>query len=485
MWTANLLAQQAPPPSSPRACSPVSTAVAIFAANTPLPAVSGALPGGALDVGGDDTFAGLVHAETAEAPTQSASGFLKAPPQIAVPDKDAQTVVVSLVIDAPVAQVKGVVEAVIVAEGAADTEKGVSDAEAAPVDPAPEAAIADPAWQPLPTPTPAPTPVATVPQPASFTAGPPTSEASAPPVPSSAATDPAVAGEAPAAPAATGAAAAQPTVIDASMQRGGATAQAQAKSTPEEAEAPLAPALKAEAREGRQASENSTPTGAANPASNEASAPAAPASPTQAKEAATDASTTKASAADQTSLDAPADAASSPKTDSQTAATPAAAREAAQPQTTQAALTSNLSRATVETTAQMSAQILRRLEGRSTHFDMVLTPEALGRVEVSVDIDADGQLAARLAFDNPAAALDLRGRADELRRQLEDAGFRLTDDSLSFTDRDSSRSGDQRQDGAARRFASAARVANEADQIVPAPRWMSMNLTPDRVDVRV
>ncbi|KQS56561.1 flagellar hook length determination protein [Brevundimonas sp. Leaf363] len=116
---------------------------------------------------------------------------------------------------------------------------------------------------------------------------------------------------------------------------------------------------------------------------------------------------------------------------------------------------------------------------------MVLTPDALGRVEVSVDIDSDGQLAARLAFDNPAAATEMRGRADELRRQLEDAGFRVSDDSLNFTDRDSGRSGDQRQDGAARRFASAARVGADADAVASPVRWMSMNLTPDRVDVRV
>ena len=86
---------------------------------------------------------------------------------------------------------------------------------------------------------------------------------------------------------------------------------------------------------------------------------------------------------------------------------------------------STLSHATVETTAHLAAQIARRLDGRSTRFDMVLTPEDLGRVDVSLEIGKDGQLSARLAFDNPAAAADLRGRADELRRQLR--GRRLPD----------------------------------------------------------
>ncbi|PJW28067.1 hypothetical protein CWM41_28915, partial [Escherichia coli] len=63
---------------------------------------------------------------------------------------------------------------------------------------------------------------------------------------------------------------------------------------------------------------------------------------------------------------------------------------------------------------------------------MALLPEELGRVDIKLDIDSDGRLAARLAFDNPAAATDLRGRVDELRRQLEDARFHLADDAFGL-----------------------------------------------------
>ncbi|WP_198519937.1 flagellar hook-length control protein FliK, partial [Escherichia coli] len=76
--------------------------------------------------------------------------------------------------------------------------------------------------------------------------------------------------------------------------------------------------------------------------------------------------------------------------------------------------------------------ISNRLEGRSTRFEMALLPEELGRVDIKLDIDSDGRLAARLAFDNPAAATDLRGRVDELRRQLEDARFHLADDAFGL-----------------------------------------------------
>lgn len=150
---------------------------------------------------------------------------------------------------------------------------------------------------------------------------------------------------------------------------------------------------------------------------------------------------------------------------------------------------SQLSRATIETTAHLAATIARKLEGRSTRFDMVLTPEDLGRVDVSLEIDSDGQLAARLAFDNPAAAADLRSRADELRRQLQDAGFQVTSDSLDFSQRDPSSGGGafDRQQQRNALFAGGSRLAAQADLAAAPPvgAWANHSLTPDRVDVRV
>ncbi|MFN3537110.1 MAG: flagellar hook-length control protein FliK, partial [Brevundimonas sp.] len=147
-------------------------------------------------------------------------------------------------------------------------------------------------------------------------------------------------------------------------------------------------------------------------------------------------------------------------------------------------LPSTLSRAGVETTAMLSAQIVRRLEARSTRFDMVLTPEHLGRVDVRMEVDSDGQLTARLAFDNPAAAAELRGRADELRRQLEASGFQMSDNSLEFAERDGGRR-DQPFDQRGRAFAGAGRLADTADTISAPPRWTALSLTPEGVDMKV
>ncbi|QTC93301.1 flagellar hook-length control protein FliK [Brevundimonas goettingensis] len=120
---------------------------------------------------------------------------------------------------------------------------------------------------------------------------------------------------------------------------------------------------------------------------------------------------------------------------------------------------------------------------------MGLTPEGLGKVNVSMDIDASGRLTAQLAFDNPLAAADLRARADELRSQLQDAGFTLADDALSFTQQDASssngndRGSEQRQ---GRAFASASRISDQADALPPVPAaWVSLSLTPRGVDMKV
>lgn len=166
----------------------------------------------------------------------------------------------------------------------------------------------------------------------------------------------------------------------------------------------------------------------------------------------------------------------------QTSAAPAihTAREAASP---------TISRAAVEATAQIAAQIQRKLEGRNTRFEMALTPDELGRVDVKLDIDSEGRLSARLAFDNPAAAADLRGKTDELRRQLEQAGFHVADDAFEFTDRDSGSSafdrGQDARDGQGRAFARANRLTLETDAVALAPRWTNLSLAPAGVDLKV
>lgn len=83
-------------------------------------------------------------------------------------------------------------------------------------------------------------------------------------------------------------------------------------------------------------------------------------------------------------------------------------------------------RGSPETVAALSAQIIKKLEGRSTRFDVELNPADLGRVDVRIEIGAHGRMTATMSFENPQAAAELRSRADELQKSLEQAGFDLS-----------------------------------------------------------
>lgn len=258
---------------------------------------------------------------------------------------------------------------------------------------------------------------------------------------------------------------------------------AQLKGKPAPADAPPLRALAertsrpldaaAPALDGQSRAESQRPEGAAAPQA--AGAPVVPAAAanSQAKSARAEASTASPTAA-------AADASAAPLSEPQAADIKIVAQDAVRD------AAAGLSRVAVEATAQIAAQILRKLEGRSTRFEMALLPEELGRVDVKLDIDSEGRLHARLAFDNPAAALDLRGRVDDLRRQLEQHGFELAADAFEFAERDPGSHAFDRGDehpGRGRAFAAAARL--EADAEVAAVSRYNVSLSPSGVDVRV
>lgn len=83
-------------------------------------------------------------------------------------------------------------------------------------------------------------------------------------------------------------------------------------------------------------------------------------------------------------------------------------------------------RGSPETVAALAAQIVKKLEGRSTRFDVELNPADLGRVDVRIEIGAHGRMTATMSFENPQAAAELRSRADELQKSLEQAGFDIS-----------------------------------------------------------
>ena len=127
-----------------------------------------------------------------------------------------------------------------------------------------------------------------------------------------------------------------------------------------------------------------------------------------------------------------------------------------------------------EAVAYLSAQLIKRMEGAASRFEMQLHPADLGRVDVRLHITQDGRLNAQLAFDNPLAATDFRAQADTLRRSLEQAGFTLSDGSLSFTDRGAQGHSDHGGSGrgSARIPTLATSPAGDTDPVAPTVRAM-------------
>lgn len=232
-----------------------------------------------------------------------------------------------------------------------------------------------------------------------------------------------------------------------------ATAQAQAQAPVEAAEAAPAPLVQAQAAATTEVAPDAEPTPTAAPkpgksdttkrasattaapspaagqadAAPQAQVAAAPHAEAKAAPAADTASNTDlfaAAAAKDAGAEATADTPDAPAPGPAAATTAQAAAPAAEaPQPV---------RGSPETVAHLSAQIVKKLEGRSTHFDVELTPAGLGQVNVKVEIGAHGKMTASMSFDTPQAAAEVRARAGELQKALEQSGFDLSGGSISF-----------------------------------------------------
>jgi flagellar hook-length control protein FliK len=125
--------------------------------------------------------------------------------------------------------------------------------------------------------------------------------------------------------------------------------------------------------------------------------------------------------------DAPAveSAAADPSDTSQAPPNPATAPATAPPATLVHAAALAV-RGAPQTVANLAAQIVKKLDGRSSQFDIQLDPAGLGKVDVRVAIGADGRMSAAMSFDTPQAAAELKSRSAELQQAMEQAGFDLS-----------------------------------------------------------
>jgi flagellar hook-length control protein FliK len=84
------------------------------------------------------------------------------------------------------------------------------------------------------------------------------------------------------------------------------------------------------------------------------------------------------------------------------------------------------------TLADLASQTAAQVGGGASQFQITLTPEGLGQVSVTVNVAAEGKVTAAFSFEKPETADALSGRASDLQKALEQAGFSLSDTGLSF-----------------------------------------------------
>jgi Meckel syndrome type 1 protein len=173
---------------------------------------------------------------------------------------------------------------------------------------------------------------------------------------------------------------------------------------------------------------------------------------------------------------------------------PQATQPQADPATASAATPATLAaaaqvRGSPQTVANLSAEIVKKLDARSTQFDVQLDPAGLGKVDVRVQIGADGKMSAAMSFDTPQAAAELRSRASELHQAMQQAGFDISG-GMSFDVAADSGQGGQAQNqqsdtGAAFRGRAFQAALDTTADAAPPPQLPLRRTAASGVDIRI
>ncbi|MDE1972966.1 MAG: flagellar hook-length control protein FliK, partial [Hyphomicrobiales bacterium] len=91
--------------------------------------------------------------------------------------------------------------------------------------------------------------------------------------------------------------------------------------------------------------------------------------------------------------------------------------------------------------AGLAIAIAARAQAGSNQFNIRLDPPELGRIDVHLDVDRDGQVTTHMTADRADTLQLLQSQQPQLERALEQAGLKTADNGLQFTLRDQSFAG--------------------------------------------
>jgi flagellar hook-length control protein FliK len=114
----------------------------------------------------------------------------------------------------------------------------------------------------------------------------------------------------------------------------------------------------------------------------------------------------------------------------------------------------------------LALEIAASAHSGKSRFEIRLDPADLGRIDVRIDVDRNGQVTSHLTVEKPETLSMLRQDAPQLQRALDDAGFKTGDGGLQFSLRDQSSSGQNSGNDTGR---NAQRLIISEDDTIPAP----------------
>jgi flagellar hook-length control protein FliK len=100
--------------------------------------------------------------------------------------------------------------------------------------------------------------------------------------------------------------------------------------------------------------------------------------------------------------------------------------------------------ATAQTAVPLSGlamEIAASANSGKSRFEIRLDPADLGRIDVRIDVDRNGQVTSHLTVERPETLSMLRQDANQLQRALDNAGLSTGDSGLQFSLRDQSSQG--------------------------------------------
>ena len=89
----------------------------------------------------------------------------------------------------------------------------------------------------------------------------------------------------------------------------------------------------------------------------------------------------------------------------------------------------------------LPVEITAAARAGKTRFDISLDPVDLGRIDVRINVDRNGQVTSHLTVEKPETLSLLQQDAPQLQRALDDAGLKTGSNGLSFSLRDQNSSG--------------------------------------------